>query len=585
MEQIEIGSFITVSDFSRLMNKKTSEVITKLIENGVMATLNDAIDYDTAEIIASEFDIAVTPTKTQKELRAERAHSDTAELRPPVVAVMGHVDHGKTTLLDTIRKSDTVASEHGGITQHISAYQITHNNKKITFLDTPGHEAFAALREHGAQLTDLALIVVAADDGVKPQTKEAIKFAQRANVPMLVAINKVDKPGADLNRVKQELSDNGILIEEWGGDVVCVEISAKENKNISKLLDMILLVGDVEDLRGDSDGLAEGIVIEAQMIKGRGPVATVLVEHGKLRAGDIVVAGTTFAKVRKLEDFNGREINNATASFPVSISGFKELPNFGNIFSVVDSEKEAKKQVRIFRQNSIINANKISKSISSTTESLENYLAHKDMKELPILVKADVQGSLEALIQSINSIGNDEVSTTIIDSSVGDISESDVLRASSGAAIIFGFNVKVPVEIKKLAIREKVSIRNYTVIYELLDEIKKLLSQMLPSEIIETEIAAIKIKGIFRTTKSNIICGGEVTKGKAVAGSFARILRKKDVIGAVKISKIQREQSQVKDVVEGQMCGLELEINTKIGLEIDDNLVVFTREEKERILE
>jgi translation initiation factor IF-2 len=580
---IELGEAVTVSDFANKINRQPGEVITKLIENGIMATLNEVIDYDTAEIIASEFDVEVTPKKSQKEVRAERAQSESADVRPPIVAVMGHVDHGKTSLLDAIRNTDTADAEAGGITQHISAYQIKHKDRLITFLDTPGHEAFAALRQHGAQLTDVALLVVAADDGVKPQTIEAINFAKRAGVPMIVAINKTDKPDIDLNRVKKELTDNGIVPEEYGGDTVLVEVSAKTEKNINELLDLVFLQTDIQELRGDTEGPAEGIVIEARMIHGKGPVATVLVEHGKLEVGNIIVAGAANAKVRKIESTSGNELKVATASTPASIIGFKDLPRFGDVFQVVASEKEARKIARTNRQEQLIAVTSKSKSLTAENR-FDSMLAAKDMSELPIIIKADVQGSLGSLAQAIREIGNDEVEAQIIETGVGDLTESDVNRAASSNALIYGFNIKVPVEIKKLAARNKVTIKIYTVIYELLDDIKAILTKMLPPETIETDVGRLQVKGVFRTTKNAIICGGEVTKGKVLPKTFARIERGKTVLGEVEIEKVQREQSEVKEVVEGQMCGLSLATKTKIMLEVDDRLNVFTREERARTL-
>jgi translation initiation factor IF-2 len=580
---IELGEQVTVGDFARMLGEPIGVVMSSLIKNGVMATVNESIDRDTAEIIASEFDVEVVAEKTQKEKRAERSEVDTAGTRPPVVAVMGHVDHGKTSLLDAIREADTAQGEAGGITQHISAYQVTHNKRLITFLDTPGHEAFAALRQHGAQLTDVAVVVIAADDGIKPQTKEAINFAQRAGVKMVVAVNKIDKPGADPVRVRTELADMGLNPEEWGGDTVVVDVSAKQKKGLTELLDIVLLVTDIEELKGDVSGEAEGIVIESYMEPGRGPLVRILVEHGMLKKGDIVIAGSSFGKVRTLEDFQGNEIETAGPSTPATVTGFKDLPAFGDVFMVAPTEKEARKLASVSRQQQ---ANRQSDSVKSITDGagIESLLAAQDTSTLPIIIKADVQGSLESVIQSLESIDSDEVSVDIVSSGVGPVNETDVTRAQTSNAIILGFNVPIPVTIKRLALREQVSIKPYTVIYELIDEVKALLSKLLPAEVVETDIGRLKVKGVFRTTRNEIICGGLVSKGKVQANALVRITRDKEAIGEAVVTSVKREDAEAKEVFEGEMCGLQLKTTKKIQLKEGDNLDLFTREEIERTL-
>lgn len=582
-KQVAMGDLVTVGDFARLIEKSVGEVMSALISNGVMATVNETIDRDTAEIIASEYGIKVIAEKSQKEKRAERSSVDSAELRPPVVAVMGHVDHGKTSLLDAIRQTETANDEAGGITQHISAYQVTHNDRKITFLDTPGHEAFAALREHGAQLTDVAIIVVAADDGIKPQTVEAINFAKRAGVRMVVAINKVDKPGADINKVKTELSEKGLTPEEWGGDTVIAEVSALQKTGLSELLDLVLLVADIEELKADAEGEAEGIVIESYMQPGKGPVVRVLVEHGLLSKGDILVAGATYGRVRTLEDYNGKVIDSAGASTPATVSGFKELPAFGDVFTVSDSEKTARKLASNSRRSQAV---KSSDSIKSITDSsgIDKLLAQQETNELPVIIKADVQGSLESVIQSLTSIESDEVAVKVVSSGIGSVNETDITRASGSSAVIFGFNVDVPVNIKRLAVREQVVVRIHDVIYELIDESKAMLSKLLPPEIIETDIGRLKVKGVFRTTKSEIICGGEVTKGKVVPKVLAKVFRDKQQILEAEVVAVQRGEANAKEVFEGEMCGLRLSTNKKLQLLEGDTIELFTREEVERSL-
>lgn len=583
-KQIILAETVTVGEFAKLLEVSSAEAMSTLIKNGVMATINETIDRDTAEIIASEYGVTVVAEKSQKEQRAERAGVDSASGRPPVVAVMGHVDHGKTSLLDAIRETDTANKEAGGITQHISAYQVTHNDRVITFLDTPGHEAFAALREHGAQLTDVAVIVVAADDGIKPQTKEAINFAKRAGVKMVIAINKIDKPGADPTRVRTELSELGLTSEEWGGDTVIVEVSAVKKQGLPKLLDMILLVTDIEELRGDTDGPAEGIVIESNMQPGRGPQVRLLVEHGELKVGSIIVAGASSGKVRNLENYKAESIEKAGPSTPATVTGFKELPAFGDVFKVVPSEKEARKLASDARRNKAVKSSDSVKSITDGS-SMDAFLKLNGGTELPVVVKADVQGSLESVTQSLNAIESDEVSIKIISSGVGPINETDVSRAESSNAVVFGFDVTVPVQVKRQALRNQVSIKIYDVIYELIDDAKAMLSKLLPPEVVETEIGRLKIKGVFRTTRNEVICGGSVTKGKALSGALAKIYRNKELISEVKVNSVKREQAEAKEVFEGEMCGLQIETPKKLQLQENDVVEFFTREEIDRIIE
>jgi len=583
-KQVVLGELVTVGDFAKLIDRPIGEVMGTLIKNGVMATVNETIDRDTAEIIASEYEISVVAEKSQKEKRAERSSLQGAELRPPIVAVMGHVDHGKTSLLDAIRQTDTAQDEAGGITQHISAYQVTHNSRRITFLDTPGHEAFAALRQYGAQLTDVAIIVVAADDGIKPQTIEAINFAKKAGVRMVVAINKIDKPAADANKVKTELSEKGLTPEEWGGDTVIAEVSAIQKTGLSELLDLVLLVADIEELKGDAEGDAEGIVIESYMKPGRGSVVRVLVEHGVMKKGDVVVAGSSYGKIRTLDDYRGEAIDEAGASTPATVSGFKELPSFGDVFQVVASEKEARKIASSSRRNQAIRSSDSIKTITDAS-GIDRLLAQQETNELPIVIKADVQGSLESVIQSLTSIESDEVAVNIVSSGVGSINETDITRASTSKAVIFGFNVDVPVNIKRLAVREQVIIRIHTIIYELIDETKEMLSKMLPPEIIETDIGRLKVKGIFRTTKSEIICGGEVTKGKITPKTLAKIVRNKQELLEAEVAAVQRGEIETKEVFEGDLCGIRLNIPKKFQILEGDVIEVFTREEKTRKLE
>jgi len=583
--KIEINDMITVGSLAEQLNLPVSRVITELMKSGVMATVNERIDFDTAQIIVEELGLDIELTKKTEELptplRQKKVTTDHSEVRPPVVAVMGHVDHGKTSLLDAIRGAEVVKQEAGGITQHISAYQVEHNKRAITFLDTPGHEAFAAIREHGALLTDIVIIVVAADDGVKPQTVEAIRFATKAGARIIVAINKMDKEGANPNQVKQQLSEHNLLVEEWGGDIVAVEVSAKTKKGIDQLLDMVLLVADVEDLRADVDGPASGLIIEAHVQQGRGPLARALVESGTLRKGQFIVAGGTYAKIRTLEDSYGKPIQKATPSTPVTITGFKALPEFGDEFEVTDNEKTARKlaeQVGITRKNQggsqDITGGELIRLINRSNQ----------LQELNIILKADVQGSLTSVSDSLKALDTEEVATRIVQSGAGIINESDVHLAQTSGAIIYGFHVDAPANIKRLASRDNVQIRLFKVIYELIDDVREELSKLLAPEVVETETGRLVVRGVFKTTKTEVICGGEVTKGKLVAPSLARVMRGSEQIAEVEVTNLKRGPQDTKEVFEGEMCGMNLATTSRLELQEGDHIEVFTRETVARSL-
>ncbi len=575
--QIEIEDMTTVGDLAEKLMLPVTKLITELFKNGVMATVNERIDFDTAQIIVGELDLDIELKRKEVEEaapREKRAVSDKAGTRPPVVAVMGHVDHGKTSLLDAIRGAQVAKGEAGGITQHISAYQIAHGERKITFLDTPGHEAFAAIREHGARLTDLVVIVVAADDGLKPQTLEAIRFARKANVKIIVAINKIDKEGADANRIKQQLAEQNLLVEEWGGETVVVEVSAKTGENLSGLLDMVLLVADVEDLRADTDVPAAGLIIEAHMEQGRGAVAEALVEAGVLKVGDFIVAGGTYARVRNLETTTGQPIKEAPPSTPVRITGFKVLPEFGDEFIFAANEKVARTEAAQYAGRSQaggrldINSNELIRIINRSN----------DVNELNIIVKADVQGSLTSVIDNLKTLDTDEVAIRVVGSGVGAISENDLHMARSSNALIYGFNVNAPSNIKQLASRDKIALRSYRVIYELIDDVKEELTKLLPPEIVETDLGRLVVKGVFKTTKTEVICGGEVSKGKLVVPALARVKREGETIADVEVTKLQRGPADTKEVFEGEMCGMSIATTSKVDLQEGDHIELFTRE-------
>ena len=484
---IQIAGSITVDELAGALGLSVTALIGELFKNGIVATINQRLDYETASIIIDELgmkDVRLERKNTSTQTSNEhRELSEKAVPRPPVVAVMGHVDHGKTTLLDTLLGKKTVESEAGGITQHISAYQLKHNDKLITFLDTPGHEAFAAIRQHGALLTDIVVIVVAADDGVKPQTIEAIKFAQSANAKIIVAINKIDREGADIPRTMADLAQNGLQPEEWGGDVVMVPVSAKKNENLDKLLDMILLTADLEELKADEDIPSEGLVIESHMEVGKGSVVNLLVTGGELKVGEYVVAGSTYGKVRTMLDFRGKPKGKATPSTPVIVTGFKDLPNFGDRFIEVADEKTARKMALLNAQSEA----DASASANVTSSDLLRMMNVADnSKVFNVIIKGDVLGSVTSVVDSLKLIDTKgEITLNIVATGVGDITENDVYMAAGDNTVIYGFNVTVPVNIAKMAARDGVAIRTFKVIYELLDDAKASMSELLDAEVVE----------------------------------------------------------------------------------------------------
>ncbi len=584
---IQIAGSITVDELSKALGLSVTELIGTLFKNGIVATINQRLDYDTAQIIVSELGLdniklekKNTATKTSEAHRREL--SDKAVDRPPVVAVMGHVDHGKTTLLDTLLNKKTVEGEAGGITQHISAYQLNHDGRWITFLDTPGHEAFAAIRQHGAMLTDIVIIVVAADDGVKPQTVEAINFAKSANAKIIVAINKIDREGADIDRTKADLSNHGLQPEEWGGDITMVPISAKMNQNLDQLLDMILLTADIEELKADIDIPAEGLVIESHMETGKGSVVNLLVTGGELKTGEFIVAGSTYGKVRTMLDWKGKPKGKATPSVPVTVTGFKELPNFGDRFVEVKDEKTARKMALL---NAQAIANESASANVTSSDLLRMMNVADNSKVFNVIVKGDVLGSVTSVVDSLKLIDtHGEITLNIVSTGVGDINENDVYMAAGGQTIIYGFNVSVPINISKMAARDNVPIRTYKVIYELLDDAKHEMENLLDAEIIEEDKGEMKVLGVFRTEKTSIIAGGEVLKGDVKPNYLARIVRDKTYIGEAEVTSVQKEKMDVKELVSGETGGLALKTTSKIDLQIGDRLKFFTRETKKRTL-
>ncbi len=583
---IEIEDMITVGALADKLMLPVTRLIGELMKNGVMATVNERVDFDTAQIIVEELKLDVELTRKDVSAqnvpkRVKPAAGEGAETRPPVIAVMGHVDHGKTSLLDAIRGANVVKGEAGGITQHISAYQIMHKDRAITFLDTPGHEAFAAIREHGAHLTDIVIIVVAADDGIKPQTIEAIRFARKADVKIVVAINKIDKEGADVNRIKQQLSEQDLLIEEWGGDIVVLEVSAKTKQGIPELLDMIILVADVEDFRADVKVPAEGLIIEAHVEQGRGPVAHGLIERGTLKPGDFIVSGGTYAKVRNLESTTGQKMTTAGPSTPVVMTGFKTLPEFGEAFTVVKNEKLARTQSgQVATDRNSGNG----RGGVSSTELIRMINRSNELQELNIILKADVQGSLTSVIDSLKSLDTAEVAVRVVSAGVGSVNDNDVHLAHTSNAIIYGFNVAIPANIKQIASRDKVHTRMYKIIYELIDDVKVELTKLLAPEIVEKDLGRLVVRGVFKTTKTEVICGGEVTKGKLVAPALARVTRGDESLGEVEITGLKRGPQETKEVFEGEMCGMSFKSTHRIDLQDGDRIELFTRETVARSL-
>ncbi|MFZ5597901.1 MAG: translation initiation factor IF-2 [Bacillota bacterium] len=559
---IVIGETVTVQELAEKMKKSPAELIKKLMGLGIMATINQEIDSDTAIILASEFDFEVE-VKIQLDAEAlmEMAEEDNPEdliSRPCVVTIMGHVDHGKTSLLDAIRETNVIATEAGGITQHIGAYQVEHNNKKITFVDTPGHEAFTAMRARGSSVTDIVVLVVAADDGVMPQTIEAINHAKAAEVPIIVAINKMDKPGANPDRVKQQLTEYSLIPEEWGGETICVPVSAKARMGLEDLLESILLVAEVSELKANPKKEARGTVIEAELDKGRGPVATVLVQNGTLNIGDGIVAGTAFGKVRAMIDDKGRRIKKAGPSTPVEVLGFHDVPQAGDAFYVVNDEKVAKqiiekRMVRKRQEELKVTVGRV------TLEDLFKHIQEGQVKELCLIVKADVQGSVEAINQSLARLSTDEVKVNIIHSGVGAIRETDIMLASASNAIIIGFNVRPDVNARRIAEEEKVDVRLYRVIYDAIDDIKAAMSGLLDPELREVVTGRLEIRKIFKASKLGTIAGCYVTEGKVTKDAGVRLIRDGIVIYEGKMDSLKRFKDDVKEVVQGYECGMTLE--------------------------
>lgn len=563
VKEITYHDTLTVGQLAELMHKNSSEIIKFLFLLGNMSTINTVLSDDDIELICAEFNVEVHKEVIIEEDNIEDQLDNIEEdesklvLRPPVVTIMGHVDHGKTTLLDTIRNTNVTGDEFGGITQHIGAYQVNVGDRKVTFLDTPGHEAFTAMRARGAQVTDVVIIVVAADDGVMPQTKEAVDHAKAAGVPIIVAVNKIDKPGANPDRVMSEMSELGVMPEEWGGDTIFQPVSAKTGEGVQDLLETILLVSDMQELKANPDAMASGTVIEAKLDKGRGPVATLLVQRGSLHSGDSVVVGTSYGRVRRMTNDKGKEIKCATPSMPVEIIGLNEVPRASDVFMTYSTYKQAQ-SIAQSREEKQIEKERNSTSAMSL-EDLARKINEEDMKEINVIIKADVQGSAEALKASMEKLDVDTVRINVIRSTVGTISESDILLASASNAIIYGFNIRPTAAVRKKAEEENVEIRLHNIIYKALEELEAAMKGLLAPVYQEVVIGQAEVRETYKASKVGTIAGCMVTDGVAKRDAKVRVIRDGIVIYEGVLGSLQRFKDSVKEVQSGYECGLTVE--------------------------
>lgn len=559
--KITVPEEITVGDLAKLLRMTATEVIKKLMSLGVMATVNEVIDYDTAEIVATELgakvEKEVVVTIEDQIIEEEVEDDENAVTRPPVVCVMGHVDHGKTSILDAIRHTEVTSTEAGGITQAIGAYQVDVNGQKITFLDTPGHAAFTAMRARGAMATDIAVLVVAADDGIMPQTVEAINHAKAAGVEIIVAINKMDKEGANPDKVMQQLTEHELVPEEWGGDVICVPVSAKTKMGIDKLLETILLVAEMAELKANPDRQAKGVVIEAKLDKGRGPVATLLVQNGTLNAGDILVAGTAVGKIRAMTDYHGKPIEKAGPSVPVEIMGLDSAPMSGDEFNAVSDEKLARALVEQRKAQAKEEEFKLFQKV--TLDTLFDTISEGEMKELNIIVKADVQGSVEAVKQSLLKIENDEVNVKIVHGAVGAVSESDVMLAEASKAIIVAFNTGVDQIAADNAKRDGIEIKQYDIIYDAIEDIERAMRGMRAPKYRDVETGEVEVREVYKISSAGTIAGSLVTSGTIKRDGKVRVIRNGKQIADVKLANLKRFKDEVKEVSSGYECGISLD--------------------------
>ena len=574
--EIEIGDSITVRDMAELMQRSPIDIIKILMNYGIMAPITHTIDYEVASIVGEEMGVKVKAqakpeapqlapavdangkTKTLRQRLLEVTPGERLILRPPVVTVLGHVDHGKTTLLDAIRKTNVVSQESGGITQHIGAYQVEREGRKITFLDTPGHQAFTAMRARGAQATDIAILVVAADDGVMPQTREAIAHVRAADVPIIVALNKVDKPNANPDRVKQQLSDEGLLVEEWGGDVICVEVAAKLKRGIDDLLENLLLLADVEGFKADPEGLAIGTVIEGTLDKARGSTATLLVQKGTLHVGDAMLAGTIYGRIRAMFDSNGNPIDAAAPSTPVIVLGLSDVPTAGDTFQVYKDERAARDEAYQRTQQERERSEAVTRK-SVTLDDIFAQMQSGKVKELRLILKADVDGSLEPIINSLNQLSNDDLRIKLLHTGTGDITDGDLMLAAASDAIVIGFNNHLSLTAQKSDLLNQVDVRVYKVIYELIDDIDKALKGLLEPVFEERTTGKAEVRAIFTIPRRGKIAGCLVLDGELNRNSQVRVLRNGETIMQGRINSLKRFQEDVTEVKTGFECGIGIE--------------------------
>jgi translation initiation factor IF-2 len=581
-KDVSLPKVMTVKELAAILKLDVASVIKKLIMSGVMASINEEIDYDTATIVASDlgYNVSEVQEATTRlgvgyaaEVLVQEKESNPADfvVRPPIVAVMGHVDHGKTTLLDSIRKTKVVDTESGGITQHIGAYQVKHNGKLVTFLDTPGHEAFSAMRARGANVTDIIILTVAADDGVKPQTVEVINRAKLTQTPLIVAINKIDKPDANIERVKKELGDFGVLIEEWGGNVPVAKISATQGTGVDELLDLILLQAEVMDLQANPKGQAIGTVIESNLSKTLGSVATILMQNGTLNVGDIVSVGRASGKIRTMTDDKGRKVKSVGPSAAVQITGLSDVPSAGDILKTYADVESAKSAAL-----AVAKSERAKRIMSQSTVSLAG------MKDLNLIIKVDVAGSMEAITGALDKLKNEEVKINIIDQAVGEINENDVLRAEAGKALILGFHTRTSPQASKLAQAKKVPIQLYDIIYELIEDITQQVVSMMTPEVVRGDIGRAKILAVFRTEKEKQIVGGTVLEGKIKENASVEIKREGEVVGTAEVLEMQQNKMKTKEVLNGFEFGVQLKTSAKIA--VGDLLVFFEETVKKRTI-
>lgn len=588
---VTIDPPLSVKDFSEKINYPANKIIKVLMKAGVMANLNHSLDKDILNILQEELnkDFNISTDKKEKDEDNKKLQRigpevedkpEDLELRPPIVTVMGHVDHGKTTLLDVIREASVAQSEAGGITQHIGAYQAIVNEKKITFIDTPGHEAFTAMRARGAQITDIAILVVAADDGVMPQTIEAINHAQSAEIPIIIAVNKIDKPNAQPDRVKQQLTEHGLVPEEWGGDTICVPVSALKAENIDELLEMILLVSEMEEIKTNPDRPADGVIIEAELDKGRGPVATILIKNGTLKVSDPLLAGTTYGRVRAMLDERGERIEEAPPSTPVEVLGLSEVPNAGQFVQVLEDEKEARAIAKERQEEK--HQQQIQQDTKVSLENLYDQIQEGEIKELNVIIKADVQGSIEALKGSLLKLGTDEVDINIIHTGVGGINETDINLASASNAIIIGFNVRPNSNALQIAEKEKVEIKVYRVIYKVIEDVKDAMAGLLEPELKEVIKGRVEVRATFKVPDVGIIAGSYVKDGEVNRNYHVRLIRDGVVIHEGEISSLKRFENDVREVQAGYECGIGIEGYNDI--KVGDILEIYSYREIKRSL-